>query len=242
MSENSVKRADSPSRKPQAANASARGESAPRGPAGSRGEVRERILNEARQLFSEFEFSTVTVREIAKQSECDPGLISYYFGSKIGLFREAMFLPADPVKVIQDAFEHGGRGTGERVLLAITDLWETSSASNNFRILGSSLLANRSTFEIFRDWLETNLLESLAVTLPGPHARLRLQLAFGQVMGVCTTRYLYGMAPLATMTREELSRFYGPHVDATLAGIGLSQARRNPSQLSSMNTTSTDPK
>jgi AcrR family transcriptional regulator len=186
-----------------------------RGPKGARGEVRDRLLESARELFSTQDFQSTTVREIAQHADCDPGLISYYFGSKIGLFRAAMSLPADPIKVIFDAFE-GGPGAGERIMIAVMDLWETSEATSNFRMFVSTTVASQATFEVFVAWLNDALLTPLAERIEGPDALLRVQLAFSQVLGTVVTRYVYGSDPLASAPKEKLAKIVGKHIDALL--------------------------
>lgn len=186
-----------------------------RGPKGARGEVRERLLESARELFATQDFQSTTVREIAEHAECDPGLISYYFGSKIGLFREAMSLPKDPIKVIFDAFE-GGPGAGERVMLAVMDLFENSEATSSFRMFVTTTVASQATFEVFVAWLDEQLLTPLAARIEGPDAKLRVQLAFAQTLGTAVTRYIYGADPLASESKEKIAKVVGDQVDALL--------------------------
>ncbi len=45
------------------------------------------ILNAARTLFAKKGFEAVSVREIAKESSQNISMISYYFGSKEGLYK-----------------------------------------------------------------------------------------------------------------------------------------------------------
>ncbi|MCI7551924.1 MAG: TetR family transcriptional regulator [Actinomycetaceae bacterium] len=189
-----------------------------RGPAGARGAVRERLLSAARHQFTEYDFPTVTVRAIAKEAGCDAGLVGYYFGSKAGIFREAMSLPKDPVELILNAFGNGGIGSGERILLAIMKLWEESEANNNFRIFASSMLSSEAAMHVFRAWIDTNLSTPLIKRLHGANRRIRLEMGFAQVLGLVITRYIYGMEPLASMPKEQLAHVYGAHIDATLAG------------------------
>lgn len=189
-----------------------------RGPAGRRGEVRERLTEAARGLFTSRQFSEVTVRDIAREAQCDPGLINYYFGSKVGLFRAAMSLPADPARVIREAFGDGGLGAGERVANAVLELWERSTAQSYIHVFVSSLLGSSATFEVFSAWVETNFLRPLAHLLPGPNSLLRMEMAFGQIIGLVAVRYVYQREPLASLPRTEAARAYGPLLDITFYG------------------------
>ncbi|MBI1252158.1 MAG: TetR family transcriptional regulator [Alphaproteobacteria bacterium] len=58
-------------------------------PIPDRSNGRERILDEAMQLFAEHGFDSVTVRDIAAKADVSVGLINHHFGSKEGL-REAV--------------------------------------------------------------------------------------------------------------------------------------------------------
>lgn len=50
--------------------------------------ARHDILNAARSLFAKKGFEAISVREIAKESGQNISMISYYFGSKEGLYKE----------------------------------------------------------------------------------------------------------------------------------------------------------
>ncbi|MED5813315.1 helix-turn-helix domain-containing protein [Mycolicibacterium sp. 050232] len=63
---------------------------APRRP---RGEARRLLLDAARQLFSRQGYRSTTTREIAQSADVSEYLLFRHFGSKAGLFREAMVLP-----------------------------------------------------------------------------------------------------------------------------------------------------
>lgn len=191
-----------------------------RGPTAARGHVRERLLAVAHEAFSAHDFPSVTVRSIAAEAGCDPGLISYYFGSKAGLFREAMSLPDNPVEIISQAFGNGRSGTGERVLLAVMNLWEDAAAHNNFSMFVVSLLNSEPALQMFRTWIDVNLATPLMQRMPGrgEDRRVRFELAFSQILGLVATRYVYGMQPLASLPKAALASRYGPSIDATLAG------------------------
>jgi AcrR family transcriptional regulator len=55
-------------------------------------EVRKKLIRAAVKLFSQDGFGSTTVRAIAHEAEVNVSLISYYFGSKEGLYRTAISL------------------------------------------------------------------------------------------------------------------------------------------------------
>jgi AcrR family transcriptional regulator len=57
-------------------------------PEGSGGNVRETMLDAAEVVFSELGYAGTTLRAVAQRAEVTQALVSYYFGSKYGLFEE----------------------------------------------------------------------------------------------------------------------------------------------------------
>ncbi|MBY5992625.1 TetR/AcrR family transcriptional regulator [Ferrimonas balearica] len=62
----------------------------PRQSQGQGSEVRQRLLDAARDQFARRPYAKVSTRELAAAAQSNIGMIRYYFGSKAGLF-EAMF-------------------------------------------------------------------------------------------------------------------------------------------------------
>ena len=60
------------------------------GASGDASEVRDRLLDAAVEIAVEQGFDSAGLREIARRAEVSPGMISYYFGDRQGLY-EAMF-------------------------------------------------------------------------------------------------------------------------------------------------------
>ena len=58
-----------------------------------RGEPRRLLLEAARDLFARQGFTTTTSREIAERAGVSEPLLFRHFGSKVGLFREALVVP-----------------------------------------------------------------------------------------------------------------------------------------------------
>ncbi|MDR3661088.1 MAG: TetR/AcrR family transcriptional regulator [Mycobacterium sp.] len=65
----------------------------PAPPRRPRGEARRLLLAEAQNLFSRKDYRSTTTREIADAAGVTEHLLFRYFGSKAGLFREALVLP-----------------------------------------------------------------------------------------------------------------------------------------------------
>jgi AcrR family transcriptional regulator len=76
------------------------------------GEPRRLLLEAARDLFSTQGFSETTTREIAERADVSETLMFSYFGSKVGLFREALVVPF--IEFVEDfnAKWHAGSMSG----------------------------------------------------------------------------------------------------------------------------------
>lgn len=58
---------------------------------------RAKLIKAAQLLFVSNDYDKVSIRAIARQAEVDPGLIRYYFQSKLGLFSAMISETAEPV-------------------------------------------------------------------------------------------------------------------------------------------------
>ncbi len=58
------------------------------------------IISAARKLFTSNGYQSVSVRKIAKEAGVDPGLIRYYFGSKLELFTAVIKETIEPVHLV----------------------------------------------------------------------------------------------------------------------------------------------
>ena len=189
-----------------------------RGPRAARGEVRERLLDAARTLFTSQDFSTITVKDIAAQAGVDPGLVSYYFGGKAGLFREAMSMPRNPSKLVLDTLNEGINGAGERVLQSVFTQWDIAGTSEQSgKVLISSLLSSPDTLTTFQKWLEDDIIELASRKLTGENTRARAAAATGIVFQIIALRYIIKVEPLTSLPDDEIITLYAPLIQNLLS-------------------------
>lgn len=62
------------------------------------GDTRQRIYDEARELFADFGFDHVTVRDICQKAGANLAAVNYHFGDKLGLYLEVVRAAADQMK------------------------------------------------------------------------------------------------------------------------------------------------
>jgi AcrR family transcriptional regulator len=83
------------------------------------GETRARLLEEGRRLFAAKGFRSVTVRELCTAAGANVAAVNYYFGDKLGLYREVL---DGAIAVMQQSTERarqaGDGGTPEQKLRA----------------------------------------------------------------------------------------------------------------------------
>ena len=72
--------------------------------------TRARLLEAARELFGERGFKKVTVREICQAARANVAAVNYYFGDKIGLYREVLQSAIDGMRATNEAARKEGKG------------------------------------------------------------------------------------------------------------------------------------
>lgn len=89
---------------------------------------RERILDAARREFAARGFRCATLRAIACEVGVDVALIAHYFGSKQGLYTEAMRMPERAYAVVEEALRAPAETAGEALARGYLGLWEDPAA------------------------------------------------------------------------------------------------------------------
>lgn len=194
--------------------------SAPRTPGRRSGPstTREEILAAARAQFAVRGFEGASLRAIAKEADVDAGLIAYFFGSKQGLFREALALPFDPQVVLPAILEGDREQVGERLArLVATTLEDPDARSRLLGLLRSASVGNQAA-EMIRRRVTEELLEPIAAQLGVEDAAFRAGLAFSQIVGMTTARHLVGIEVLAQASSESLVQALAPTLQRYLTG------------------------
>lgn len=157
---------------------------------GDRAATRARLLSSARRLFSADSYGQVGVREIAAGADVNAALINRYFGSKLGLFTEA----------VGDSFTIGNLLLGERATLGERlARYLVRARPDGFDptlvLLRSS--AHPDAGSVLRTALAEQVATPLAVWLGGDDARQRAGLVVAVLFGFTLTRDVVGASALA---------------------------------------------
>ncbi|MGE3073056.1 MAG: TetR family transcriptional regulator [Dehalococcoidia bacterium] len=171
--------------------------------------TREAILAAARDAFIEAGYRGATIRAIAKEAGVDPALVMHFFGSKEGLFAEAMRPPFEPAKVLGNAIAEDPSAAGMTVAQFFIDAWESDSQRRG--LIG--LVRSAVTEESAGAMLVENLLQPVEALLARSGADqpgLRAALVASQLIGLAITRYIVGFGPMASASPVALANAIGP--------------------------------
>jgi AcrR family transcriptional regulator len=181
------------------------------------GNSRDGILAAARQRFSEQGYAGTTIRDIASDAGVDGALIIRFFGSKDGLFSEAMAVPPVVSERMDRALEGDPAQLGERIVRTFLGLWDDPATSPPLLAMFRSVVTNEHAAHEMRTFLEARMVSSIAPRLTSSDAALRASLAAAQMLGVAFARNVLGVPTLSTAQSENLVRVFGPAIQATLA-------------------------
>ena len=196
-----------------------------RGPRGDVADTRGAVLDAARARFAEHGYDGTRLRDVAADADVDVALVSYFFGSKDGLFSAAMALTVNPAQLVEELMRDGLEGLGERLLRTLLELLDTPGGSP-FVALVRSAATNDRAAALLRGFVEQEVLGRLAAAIDRPDPELRAALAGSQVVGVVMARYVVGVRPLADADPATLAAAIGPTLERYLTGDVATRPRR----------------
>jgi AcrR family transcriptional regulator len=179
--------------------------------------TRDRILEAAREEFSERGYEKTSVRGIAKAAGVDSALVHHYFGTKEQVFEAAIEVAFAPALDAPAAVEEGPlEGVGERLTRFIFGVWENPATRTPLLAIVRSAVNNETAAAVFRRLIAAQLLRRIAGQLDFPDAELRAELAAAQLVGVAMLRYVIKVEPLASADPERIIGRVAPVVQGHL--------------------------
>lgn len=167
------------------------------------------IAEAAKDLFLAHGYRGTTVRAVAARAGVDQALINYHFGSKQGLFGATVQLPCTGSLALPDAVAGDRAGLADRLLIAVTDQWDADPP-------GPLALQDERLMRVFREYLERELLATIAEFLGGPDATARAAAAVAILGGLIFTRYLNPLSPMAAMPAIDVRALLAPALRTAL--------------------------
>jgi AcrR family transcriptional regulator len=175
-------------------------------------------VDSARAAFAEEDYTSVSIRAIARRAGVDPALVHHYFADKAALFAETMALPIDPRKVGEEVNEE--EFSGERLIERFLAQWEHGPGSESpaFVSLMQAMAASPRVAANVRQFVA----ERVGLHgRPGDSEELKLRrrsLVGSQLLGIACNRYLMRMEPMASASRSDVARWAGPTIDRYATG------------------------
>ncbi len=176
---------------------------------------RDVVLAAAKQRFATEGYEKTTLRAIAHDAHVDPSMVLYLFGSKADLFRESLRLIVNPEVLVAalTGSPDDDPDIGRRMVRTYMRIWEAPDTGPSMVAMLQSATSNSDAHEAFRGFMQNYVLTAVSGVLGGgEQARLRAMLAASQLVGTAVLRYVMKVAPLATLSGEELVRLIAPTV------------------------------
>jgi AcrR family transcriptional regulator len=179
--------------------------------------TRDRILDAAREEFSERGYDKTSIRGIAKAAGVDAALVHHYFGTKEQVFEAAIEVAFAPALNAPTAVADGPlEGVGERLTRFVFGVWENPTTRTPLLAIVRSAVNNEAAAAVFRRLIATQLLRRIAQQLDLPDGELRAELAAAQLVGTAMLRYVIKIDPLASADLELIIRRVAPVVQGHL--------------------------
>ena len=178
--------------------------------------TREQILAAARRRFLTDGYQATSMRSIAADADVDTALVSYYFGSKQGVFGAALALTANPAQVLAAALPGDLADLPERVLRALLRTWDDDETGAPLRAMLGGIGENPAVTRLLREVVEREIIGAVANRLGGRHREERAA-AFGAALaGLIFGRYILRIGPLVNMSADDLVARMSPMLATAL--------------------------
>lgn len=172
--------------------------------------TRARILDAAQRAFSELGYAAVGIRDIAERANVSLPSLFAYFGSKIGLFEEALKDAVAMAPVLQVERTRFGEHLIES---ALTN--EVGMRSMSMVVLATAAEESR---EVARSIVEDSVLAPLAEWLGPPNARERA-IAISILCDGFTSQFIqFGIRPQPITADHPIAKWVSKSIQAIVDG------------------------
>ncbi|HET9171927.1 MAG TPA: TetR family transcriptional regulator [Actinospica sp.] len=173
-------------------------------------DTRAAVLDAARKEFAALGYEKASIRGIARSAGVDSALVHHYFGTKQQLFIAALDFPIDPELVAQLLLTGERETAGDRIVRFALSLWEEPEVRERLMALLRTVAANDQVGELFRDFVERELVARVSTAWGEVGAAVRVELVMSQIVGLAMARYVIGVEPLASAGIDQVAALVGP--------------------------------
>ena len=179
--------------------------------------TRDAIAEAARRQFAEVGYERATLRGIAGEAGVDAALVMRFYGSKDGLFREVMALPAAAADAIASLAEGPIATVGRRLAEVVVGMLEDprSRAIVVGRIRSAS--SHPDAAALVRETV-TRDVGRLVAAVTDDEPQTRAVLVGSQVVGLALARHVVRVEPLASLSAADVVDYVAPVFQHYLVG------------------------
>lgn len=181
-------------------------------------DTRSALIEAARQVFAEQGYDGATVRTIATRAGVDAAMVNHWFGSKEGLFVQAVLqLPFDPAVLIERLTDGPPEALGERIVRTFLTVWDTTGGGH-FTAIVRSVSSQEQAAHLLHDFFVKQVFSRIAGSVAPDRPQFRGSLVGSQIVGMGMARYVVKFEPLASMDIETMVKAVAPNVQRYLTG------------------------
>ncbi|WP_406211351.1 TetR family transcriptional regulator [Kitasatospora sp. NBC_01560] len=173
-------------------------------------DTRAEILGIARRRFLAEGYQAVTLRSVAAEAGVDVALVSYFFGSKKGLFGAALALATNPAEQLALVLEGDVETLPERVLSQVLAVWAEPESAAPLRAMLGGAAQDPALGVLVSEVLQREMTDRIAARIGGADARRRACEFAAQLAGLIMVRHVLRLEPLASLPADEIARTYLP--------------------------------
>ncbi len=180
--------------------------------------TRQRILDEARELFARNGIGNTSIRAVASAAGVDSALVHHYFGTKEKLFAAAVHIPIDPMDVIGPLREIPVEEIGHTLPSMLLALWDSEMGVGFIAALRSILAG--SEVNLFRSFIQDVIAVEVGPRVDDPPGSgvVRIQFVAAQLVGVVMARYILELEPFASLPPQQIADTIAPTLQRYLTG------------------------
>ena len=181
-------------------------------------DTREALLTAAREVFIEQGFNGATVRAIATKAGVDAAMVNHWFGSKEGLFGEAVLkLPFNPQDIIKILLSADPDDIGRTIVHTFVTTWDTTGGGV-FTALMRSITSHEEAAVMLRDFFFKHVFMQVIGKLAPDNYEFRATLVATQIVGMGMVRYVAKFEPFASADIDTVAAAIAPTLQRYITG------------------------
>ncbi|MCU1682011.1 MAG: TetR family transcriptional regulator [Amycolatopsis sp.] len=173
-----------------------------------------KILEAAREAFTERGYDSATIRDIAKRADVAVGLVLRHFTTKQELFLAAFPGPEN----LKSAPSGDHDSLVAELLESVLGRLDSNPTADPFLALIRSAGANEDAAAALYEEMRRRTTEFLSESVESPDRELRVELLGAQIIGIAFVRHVLRTGALVAIPAADLARSLQPIVQATLYG------------------------